>query len=563
MRARIRTLERTLGAQISTFFVGTWSARGAVFEVVPRDMHTADPTRADEMLDGYFALAGQLMELDSRGPFAIKPPSDAFADALHSFEWLRHMRPHGGRGKEVDRAAALARSHVLNWIETRPTHPAHMRTPQLAARRALSLTNHAAFLLDSADPPAYQAIMAAIMSDVRFAFTHRALADDPTEHCRIVLACMSIGHALVEHLGVKAMTSDALPDALAAAINMDGGPVSRRPGDLPDLLADMLSLRALLETRGFAVPKRLSQTIEASMRMLRMLRHRDGAIARFHGTRSLTRVENDLIASILIYDTERGHLPVLARNTGYARLEAPGSVVLVDCAGPPPRPASREAHASALAFEWSHETQRIVSNAVELGQPVGVDTFEQRQTARQSTLCVQGRSSGTFRGTHADAELVADGLEVILTKSETAPDRTLLGRHTGYRSLFGVDHERMIALSEDGRTLQGRDRLLLPSGEAATGGRNAFALHFHLQPGLRAKQQSPNRIQIASHRTMILFETNAGMARLVDLASRPGYRGPSHVYQIVVTSEATVPADIAWRFVIQRTQAAAGEVSVA
>ena len=556
LNARVVATGRSFGAAFSTVLVGTWSPRGAMFEVVPRDMRTTDPTRADEIMQGYFALAGRMVELDGRELFAITPPTDAFAKELHSFDWLRHLRAVNGYSTDPSRsaaAAAQARSYILNWIATRSSHPGLVRTPQIAACRALNLTNHAAFLLDSADPPTYRAIMTAIIGDIRFAFTHRSLVNDPTDCCKLVLACISVAHALVEHIGVKTKTLEALAGALADAIHRDGGPVTRRLGDLPTLLAQLLSLRALLETRGMAVPVRLTQTIDASMRMLRMVRHRDGSVARFHGTRSLARLESDLISSILTYDTERGHLPVFARNTGYTRLEAAQSVVLVDCAGPPKGTASREAHAAALAFEWSHGSERIISNAVEIGQPVGTDIFQQRQTGAQSTLCVQGLSSASFQGTQDDAELLAGGLQVALAKAETGADRNLSGRHTGYRAKFGVDHERSLSLQDDGRALSGRDRLLLPTDKVATGGRNAFTLNFHLQPGLRAKQADARTVHIATRQCLILFEANAGSITLINQADRLGYRGPRHAYQIVVTSEAALPADISWRFVVERT----------
>jgi uncharacterized heparinase superfamily protein len=411
--ASLTSRQRILGASLSTLLIGTWSPRRAFFQLVPRDMRTADPTRASEWIEGYIALADSVVELGGRKLFAITPPSDAFARELHSFEWLHHLRAYELASTSAKQAQTLAadhaRDHVLNWIETRSKHPAVAHTPLMAARRAMALTNHAAFLLDEADPQDYRAIMGSIIGDTRFAFTRRALVSDPTEHCLLVLACTSVAHALHEHIALKQQTRDALTLALKDAFHGDGGPRTRRPGDLPPLLASMLSLKALMEARGMTVPQRLSQCIQNGQRMLRMLRHPDGTLARFQGTHSIAALETDLIATILFYDTERGPLPILAPDTGFARLEAEGSVLLIDCGTAPPPEASRQAHASALAFEWSFDATKIITNAPEIGYTVDVDLLEQRRTQAHSTLCVAGISSASFPDAGPDSQLLGTG----------------------------------------------------------------------------------------------------------------------------------------------------------
>ena len=518
-------------------------------------MRTADPTRASELIEGYFALANKVVELQGRMPFDVDPPSDAFAVELHSFEWLRHMRAYeltSVTAKDSQRIAAHhAREYVLNWLETSRGHPPLAHTPQMAARRALSLTNHAAFLLDEAEPQHYRAIMAGIMRDAKSAFTRRALVEDPAEHCLLVVACASVAHALRDHIALKQQTRDALVQSLRDTFHPDGGPVTRRPGDLPLLLSEMLSLRALLDARGINVPPQLNQTIETSLRMLRMLRHPDGTLARFQGTTSIAALETDLVASILFYDVQRDHSPVFSAQTGYARLEAPGSVLLMDCGGSPPPAASRQAHASALAFEWTYKATKIITSAPEIGYTVDVNIAEQRQTTAHSTLNVNGASSAEFAGTAEDAELIAGGLTVQVQKPANDAARSIAARHTGYRRRFGVDHVRTLTLSENGRMVEGIDHLTLVSGDVAPAGRNPFALHFQLQPGTYVQQEGGRRLRLSVRNQTIVFEADAGTVSIEDPTNRSGYRGPARAKRIIVSGPSEGRAEISWRFIAQ------------
>lgn len=557
--ARLTSSWRTLSASMTTVLVGTWASHRAIFQAVPRDMRTADPTRASELIEGYIALANKVVELHGSELFDIDPPSDAFAAELYGFEWLRHMRAYelaSVTAKEAQRIAARqAREYVSSWLDTRHRHPPLALTPQSAARRALSLTNHAAFLLDEADPQTYRAIMAGIMRDAKSAFTRRALVEDPTERCLVVVACAAVAHALRDHIALKQQTRDALIQALKETFHADGGPVTRRPGDLPLLLSEMLSLRALLEARGISIPPRLNQTIETGLRMLRMLRHPDGTLARFQGTTSVAALETDLVASVLFYDIQRGYSPIFAPQTGYARLEAPGSVLLMDCSGAPPLAASTQAHASALAFEWSHSNTKVITSAPEIGYTVDANMTEQRHTAAHSTLCLTGVSSADFTSTAADAQLIGRGLSVQVQKPAKDATRSIAARHTGYRRRFGVNHVRTLTLSENGRIVEGIDHLTLLSGDVAPAGRTPFALHFQLQPGTQVQHESVRRLRLSIRQQTIVFETDVGTITIEDPTNRSGYRGPARAKRIVVSGPSDGRAEVSWRFIVQDDRA--------
>lgn len=557
IRARLMTSARVFCAGMSPFINGTWTSRRAVFAMVPRDMRTADPTRGQDFADGYIALAGSSKDVDSDGLFAEPTPNERFARALHNFSWMRHLRSY-----DAPEASQLARGYVLEWIARRAEHPPIAFTPQVRARRALCLTNQAAFLLDEAEPADYRLIMNTILEDARNAFSRRDLVRDPAERCRVLLACASIAHALADHLPLRRMTLAALDTSLRETFHLDGGTLTRRISDLPVLLADMLALKALMEARTLQVPPRLMQTIANATRMLRMMRHPDGSLARFQGGMSIANIAPDLVAAVLTHDIERGSLPVLARQSGYARLEAAHSVVLQDCGEVPPMAAASDAHASCLAFEWSYSGTKIITNNPDHGYSSysNSDTgIERRRTAAHSTLSVDGVSSALFAEDAEATPLVSNGLNVVYDRDEHASTRALVARHTGYRKRFGVDHERMISLSENGHMLEGRDRLLLSNGALARTARAPYTLHFHLQPGAVIQRDNERRLILMINGHAISFEADGGQIAVEDRLDRPGYRGPARSKQITVTSSAAQHAEINWRFIVQPTDSSVAD----
>lgn len=553
-RARLLTVARVISSSISPLINGTWASRRAIFAMVPRDMRTADPTRGQDFIDGYIALAGSSKDVGDGGLFEEPTPSRRFAQALHNFSWLHHLRAHNSAD-----AGQLALGFVLEWIAKRDDHPALAFTPQVRARRALCLTNHAAFLLDHAEPADYRLIMAAIMEDTRKAFSRRGLVRDPAERCRVVLACTSIAHALADHLPLRQLTMAALEISLRETFHMDGGTLTRRISDLPVLLADMIAFKALLEARTLPVPQRLTQTIASATRMLRMLRHPDGTLARFQGGMSVSNMAPDLVAAVLSHDTDRGPLPVLARQSGFARLEASSSIVLVDCGEVPPPDAASDAHASCLAFEWSHEGRKIITNSPHLplngheGQETGI---EQRRTAAHSTLSIDGVSSALFAEDAEATPLISSGLNVVYDRDESSSTRAMVARHTGYRKRFGVDHERLICISQNGHMLEGRDRLQLSSGALARTARAPYTLHFHVHKGASIRREGERRLTLYLNGRTISFEVDGGELTVEDRLERPGYRGPAQSKQITVSSSAAQHAEINWRFIVQPPQIA-------
>ena len=85
-------------------------------------------------------------------------------------------------------------------------------------------------------------------------------------------------------------------------------------------------------------PLALQAAIERMAPMLRMLRHGDGRLALFHGAKESDRT---LIDSLLAASRVGTPAQPSAPETGYERMVAGRTLVLVDVGAPPGRPCWR------------------------------------------------------------------------------------------------------------------------------------------------------------------------------------------------------------------------------
>ena len=108
------------------------------------------------------------------------------------------------------------------------------------------------------------------------------------------------------------------------------------------------------------VPHDLRAALAGIAPVLRLVRHADGALARFNGA---GRGPEGLLDRALAFSGVR--TPARSGNIamGYCRLAAGRTSVIADVGKPPPLSASAQAHASALAFELTSGRRPVIVSA--------------------------------------------------------------------------------------------------------------------------------------------------------------------------------------------------------
>ena len=258
------------------------------------------------------------------------------------------------------------------------------------AKRVIALLSHAAFLLDGADPEFYDAAMRLFSRDVHDLTVIYGDASGVSK-LRALTAILLAGLCVAEQETYLTSYQSVFCAELERQILEDGGHVSRDPGDLIDLLLELLPLKQCFVARQLEPPDALYTAISHMNPMLRFLRLGDGSLAHFNG---MGPTLLDQVATVLAYDDAgKTFTGVLAPQSGYARLAAGETVVLADAGGAPPMLLSDRAHAGCASFEMSSGYEPIITNCGAPADETGDWYVVSRSTAAHSTLTIEDLSS--------------------------------------------------------------------------------------------------------------------------------------------------------------------------
>ncbi len=289
--------------------------------------------------------------------------------------------------------------------------------------------------------------------------------------------------------------------------------------------------------------------------MLRLLQHGDGSLALFNG---MSATDPGELATVFTHEA-RGAAPLLeAPGGGYRRMTAPGALAIIDVGAPPPLEFSRAAHAGALAFEFSLGSERVVVNC---GAPAAQHEAAReiaRASAAHSTLVIDDQSSSQIEPLSSKANpglIVAGPREMRVERRRSRRGEVIETAHDGYKDRFGLVHERILALTQDGSRFIGQDRLVAAEsakkksakGESAA---HEFSARFHLHPSVGAAPQAQGRgIELTlPSGARLLFEAGGYTPRLEESIFFAAPEGARKTMQIVVPGPAKPGMRLRWTF---------------
>jgi uncharacterized heparinase superfamily protein len=526
-----------------------WPGRTDRLIIAPHDLRTADATRAAEIYAGRFVFAGKIVTCHGRSIFDLEPPSEDWEVALLGFSWLRHLR-----AADTALTRANARALVDDWINNPNSNRPIARRADVLARRVISLLSQAPLVLGDTDGKFYRRYLRGLTREIRYLRFAMLDIPDGVPRLQVLIALCYASLCLANQARHVRSASKKLSDELQRQILPDGGHISRNPGALIELLIDLLPLRQTFAARNIAPPPALLNAIDRMMPMLRFFRHGDGSIALFNG---MSGTPSDLLATLLAYDDTHGTPMASMPHTGFQRLDAGSTTVIMDTGAPPPANVSHDAHAGCLSFELSSGTSRIVINC---GMPsTGRDNWRAfaRGTSAHSTVTYHDISSCQFVELSAmkkflhGAPIVSGPVNVESLREAVTNGVLLTTSHDGYVARFGVVHRRVLMISPDGARLDGEDTFAPAQGARVRANETDYALRFHLHPSVKASRLSDARgvMLVLPNRDVWTFEALDDKVDLEDSVFLSGNDGPRRTAQIVVRQDSQHVSSVRWSFV--------------
>ena len=393
------------------------------------------------------------------------------ATALHRFDWLRHLRAQGDEA-----AGARARELISQWITANRRWNAPAWRPDILGERLANWFSSYAFVCAGGDDAFSAALLESAARQVRH--LGRVATSGPPDISRFLAIKGLVYGAVCLHgfeTGLPA-TLALLDKEADRQILPDGGHFQRCPGIQLDLLRHLVDMRETLKVARVEVPEGLQRAIDRMAPMLRCFRHGDGRLALFNDG---SEGDERHIDKVLAQAGARGKPPLSAPHSGFHRLAAGRTLLLVDTGAPPDLAGDSTTHAGTLSFEMSVGKERLIVNCGTHAEGDPRWHPHLRATAAHSTLTVDDTNS---------IQLLPGGgigrrpTEIVCARRETDGNVWIEASHDGYKPGLGLIHGRELYVSADGGDVRGRDLL---SGTGGTGGTTATT-RFHLHPGVKA-----------------------------------------------------------------------------
>ncbi|HVZ06866.1 MAG TPA: heparinase II/III family protein [Rhodopila sp.] len=491
-----------------------------------RDPWPGDGDRGARLIKGELEVGGAVQYLQQGAWHALGGSPDLRAGA-HSFSWLRDLRALG-----TDAARLKARGLVADWIANPPPDPIAHR-PDIVGARITAWLGHYDFFAATADDAFRQRLMARLVSDARGLSAALPAEELDARALTALKGLIAAAVALREQGGFLARALRFLPQEITRQILPDGCHAERSPAAQLAALQDLTEMRALLQSAQTAPPPALTGAIDRMSPALRLMRHGDGGLALFNGTRE----ESDALITLVLNQAGRGgRSPSSLSEGGFHRMQAGRTVLIVDCGAPPPPGVDRRTHAGTLSMEMSVGRDRLIVNcgAFPAGPPEWRDAS--RATAAHSTLVIADTNS---------SELRPEGLGrrpqvVDAQRQEAAGAHWLDASHDGWRKPFGAIHRRRLYMAESGEDVRGEDLIESPDPQP-------FTLRFHLHPDVQANLQQDGATVLLRLRSGSFWRLRADGARLtLEDSIYLGGAEPRRSEQVVLTGFADGPQQVKW-----------------
>ena len=500
----------------------------------PTILH-GDTERGSALRDGVFPFAGQVIRRSSN-PWSATDAGEAWLTALNGFSWLSDLK-----ALEGDAARRRGIGLILDWIEHNRKWSSHgWNAATMGTRITNWLINYSAFF-DGADEIARRRVRRSLTQQV--VHLDRIALHDTDGAARLVAlkGLIYAGLALPPFRRSLEKWGQQFERELARQILPDGGHLERCPSVLISVLRHVVDCRKAYQAAKIECPNGIRQAIDRMAPMAMALRLPDGGLCLFNDSVEGNAGE----IAILLAEAGVNAKPLRrAPHSGFERIEAGRTILVMDSGAPPAKGFDHHAHAGTLSFELSVGKERMIVNC---GAAVSDDALwrdAQRATAAHSTLCLADTNSSV---------LTADGVgerraAVTVERNEQDDQVWLETSHSGYARQFGYIHRRRLFVSANGEDIRGED-ILEPVDTKQAVTPHPFEIRFHLHPTVRSSL-------LANHSAALLrlasgagwrFRATGGSIALEDTIYLGKRAEPRRSQQIILRGETGgEPVSIKW-----------------
>ena len=457
---------------------GAWY-RGALYQwrlggtratqvlLVPADPWPGDSETGKAILRGAFSFRNDGLWRGEELP--LEP---------HDFAWLRDLRATGS-----DAGRRLGREMIGDWIDRFGRFHHHGWRADIAAERLINWLSQYDYFCRGAEDRFRDRVLQSVARQAKHLANVTRKTTRGARRVRAAKGLIYVGACLPSAQARMYKGLALLEHEIEHRIHADGGVAERCPSLQHDILRDLIDVRSVLASSHQDSSPAVQGAIDRAAPMLRGMRLGDGGLGVFNGGFEEQDWQIDMT---LNQSGSTGKPPEHPPHTGFQRIVAGRTTVVMESGAPPPPGHDDLAHAGLLSFEMSAGRARLIVNCGSYWKRNGDWAFAGRTSAAHSTLVVENRNSSQL---HRNGGLGRRPAQVEAGRRDRDGALLIEGSHDGYAPAFEVIHRRRIYVSPNGEDIRGQDILSRP-GDARRNPDIEFAVRFHLHPDVSIDSMS-------------------------------------------------------------------------
>ena len=389
---------------------------------------------------------------------------------FNKFNFLRDLKAEGSI-----KSRSIARSLVSNWIDERHNLLSKEFDSQIMAERITCWSFNFSWFAESGELDLQKKILYSIALQIKYLEIKLTETNNHLEIIIIIKGILVAKSILFDDIINIDELLNLIDEKLEILTNVDGGHSSRSPVLQINLLRHLIEIRSVVGILKNVHAENLhKQTIKMG-EFCRSFQMPNDHFAWFHGG---SLVPKDIIKQTLNRVGYKNRIFQVAEDTGFCRLSNMDSLVFVDIGLKPI--VSTNTKASLFAFEFFYKKEKIISNLGELiNSNIKSAKNSLASSAAHSTLNIDDRNNIDLTGKRKT--------EILNVKYGKTKDGNLLDiTHSGYNTIFGINHKRQIYLSNKKNEIRGKDEII-NLGNIGTIPKRAN-IHFHLDPNIELIQ---------------------------------------------------------------------------
>ena len=389
---------------------------------------------------------------------------------FNKFNFLRDLKAEGSI-----KARSIARSLVSNWIDERHNLLSKEFDSQIMAERITCWSFNFSWFAESGELDLQKKILYSIALQIKYLEIKLTETNSHLEIIIIIKGILVAKSILFDDIINIDELLNLIDEKLEILTNIDGGHTSRSPVLQINLLRHLIEIRSIVGILKNVHAENLhKQTIKMG-EFCRSFQMPNDHFAWFHGG---SLVPKDIIKQTLNRIGYKNRIFQVAEDTGFCRLSNMDSLVFVDIGLKPI--VNTNTKASLFAFEFFYKKEKIISNLGELiNSNIKSAKNSLASSAAHSTLNIDDRNNIDLTGKRKT--------EILNVKYGKTKDGNLLDiTHSGYNTIFGINHKRQIYLSNKKNEIRGKDEII-NLGNIGTIPKRAN-IHFHLDPNIELIQ---------------------------------------------------------------------------